>query len=114
MNAASFWWFYGLQQELAQLRAIMQRQCWFFVQIAGRRRIRFGTCKRNPAKLLASVSALKAHASTFIAHHASYTNWQVEYCAIAPVIPQPMVDQLQAAGVIAQPLTVLLIPLETR
>ncbi|WP_439114392.1 AAA family ATPase [Hydrogenophaga sp.] len=33
------WGFYGRQQELAQLRSILQRQRWFFVQIAGRRRI---------------------------------------------------------------------------
>jgi AAA+ ATPase superfamily predicted ATPase len=33
------WGFYGRQQELAQLRSILSRQRWFFVQIAGRRRI---------------------------------------------------------------------------
>ena len=33
------WGFYGRQQELAQLRGILSRQRWFFVQIAGRRRI---------------------------------------------------------------------------
>ncbi|MCW2314204.1 ATP-binding protein [Rhodoferax antarcticus] len=33
------WGFYGRQQELAQLRAILSRQRWFFVQVAGRRRI---------------------------------------------------------------------------
>ena len=33
------WGFYGRQQELAQLRGILSRQRWFFVQVAGRRRI---------------------------------------------------------------------------
>ena len=33
------WGFYGRQQELAQLRGILTRKRWFFVQVAGRRRI---------------------------------------------------------------------------
>lgn len=33
------WGFYGRQHELAQLRSVLSRQRWFFVQIAGRRRI---------------------------------------------------------------------------
>jgi uncharacterized protein len=33
------WGFYGRQQELTQLRGILSRQRWFFVQVAGRRRI---------------------------------------------------------------------------
>ena len=33
------WGFYGRQQELAQLRGILSRQRWFFVQVAGRRGI---------------------------------------------------------------------------
>ncbi len=39
MQSNQPWGFYGRQQELAQLRAILQRKRWFFVQIAGRRRI---------------------------------------------------------------------------
>lgn len=75
-------------------------------------RLRFGTCKRNPDKLLASLPALKANATTFLAHHSSYANWQIEYCAIAPAIPEPIQFQLRAAGAIPQPLTALLAPLE--
>jgi AAA+ ATPase superfamily predicted ATPase len=33
------WGFYGRQQELAELRKILARKRWFFVQISGRRRI---------------------------------------------------------------------------
>ena len=33
------WGFYGRQQELADLRAILERGRWFFVQVSGRRRI---------------------------------------------------------------------------
>lgn len=33
------WSFYGRRSELAQLRAILDRRRWFFLQISGRRRI---------------------------------------------------------------------------
>ncbi len=39
MTQLSPWGFYGRQNELTQLRGILSRQRWFFVQIAGRRRI---------------------------------------------------------------------------
>ena len=72
------------------------------------RRIRFGTCKRNPAKLMSSLAALRTGAAAFLAHHAHYAEWQVEFCAIAPQIPLGIQAELQAAGVIAQPLQSLL------
>ncbi len=72
------------------------------------RRIRFGTCKRNPAKLMNSLPALRAGAAAFLAHHAQYAEWQVEFCAIAPQIPQHLQAELQSAGVIAQSLQSLL------
>ena len=72
------------------------------------RRIRFGTCKRNPAKLVSSLPALRAGAAAFLAHHTHFASWQVEFCAIAPRIPPEVQAQLQAAGVIAQPLHSLL------
>ena len=72
------------------------------------RRIRFGTCKRNPAKLMDSLPALRAGAAAFLAHHTQYAEWQVEFCAIAPQIPPSIQAVLQAAGVIAQPLQSLL------
>lgn len=72
------------------------------------RRIRFGTCKRNPAKLMNSLPALRAGAAAFLAQHTQYAEWQVEFCAIAPQIPPNIQAELQAAGVIAQPLQSLL------
>lgn len=77
------------------------------------RRIRFGTCRRNPAKLLASLPALRASVATFLKHHRAYADWMIEYCAIAPQIPPAIRDELSAAGVISQPLTDLLAPLTT-
>jgi AAA+ ATPase superfamily predicted ATPase len=78
------------------------------------RRIRFGTCKRHAEKLLGSIAALKANVAAFLAHHRDYSSWQIEYCAIAPSIPAPVQAQLQAAGIIPQPLGALLAPLEAR
>ena len=72
------------------------------------RRIRFGTCKRNPAKLISSLPALRAGAAAFLAHHAHYADWHVEFCAIAPQIPHAIQTELEAVGVIAQPLQNLL------
>jgi len=77
------------------------------------RRIRFGTCKRNPAKLLASVPALRTAAAAFLAHHTHYAAWQVEYCAIAPHIPADIQAELQACGVNTQPLATLLAQLSS-
>jgi uncharacterized protein len=77
------------------------------------RRIRFGTCKRNPAKLLGSLPAMRIAAAAFWVHHAQYAEWQVELCAFAPQIPQDVQAELQAADVIAQPLQSLLAPSAT-
>jgi uncharacterized protein len=74
-------------------------------------RIRFGTCKRNPAKLLASLPALQTGAAAFLAHHTAYAQWQVEYCAIAPTIPTDIAAAIKAQNIIAQPLQTLLAPL---
>ena len=75
------------------------------------RRIRFGTCKRSPDKLLASLPSLRGNVEAFLKHHMHYENWAVEYCAIAPRIASPLRDKLTAEGVIAQSLTDLWSPL---
>jgi AAA+ ATPase superfamily predicted ATPase len=38
-DPAATWAFYGRRAELTQLRAILDRNRWFFLQISGRRRI---------------------------------------------------------------------------
>lgn len=75
------------------------------------RRIRFGTCKRNPEKLMRSLAALKANAHAFLLHHKPFQNWAVEYCAIAPAIPEALGAQIAAEGVVPQALEQLLAPL---
>ena len=74
---------------------------------ASRKSIRFGTCKRNPAKLLASIPRLKACADAFLRHHGEYAGWVTEYCAIAPEITGATADELNKAGVLCQPLSSL-------
>lgn len=74
-------------------------------------RIRFGTCKRNPAKLLSSLPQLKANAQSFLKHHNRYANWAVEYCAIAPHIAPDIRSRLEDEDVIPQSLPELWRPL---
>jgi hypothetical protein len=66
------------------------------------RRIRFGTCRRNPEKLLASLSGLRAGADAFIQAHARFRGWRREFAAIAPVIPEDMRTRLRQGDIIAQ------------
>jgi uncharacterized protein len=75
------------------------------------RRIRFGTCKRNPDKLLGSIAALRHNAATFLQHHAAYQGWTVEYVAISPTMTAHHQHQLNQENIIAQPLQALLQPL---
>jgi len=75
------------------------------------RRIRFGTCKRNPDKLMGSIAALRHNAATFLQHHAAYKGWTVEYVAIAPTIGAQHQHQLSQDNIMAQPLQALLQPL---
>jgi AAA+ ATPase superfamily predicted ATPase len=67
-------------------------------------RIRFGTCRRNPDKLLASLGGLRAGAAAFIQTHGRYRDWHIEYVAIAPEITPVLRAHLQHAGLIVQDL----------
>lgn len=72
------------------------------------RRIRFGTCKRNPARLPASINGLKASAARFLAAHGRFSNWKVEYVGIAPTVGEDIRAKLAEDGVIAESLTDLI------
>lgn len=72
------------------------------------RRIRFGSCKRNPDKLLGSLAALKEGAERFLATQKTYADWAVEYVAIAPEIPEAIRRQLKGQGVVPQSLSDLI------
>ncbi len=48
------------------------------------RRLRFGTCKRSPGKLIADINNFKGHVARFLQTFREYQDWQVEHVAIAP------------------------------
>lgn len=67
-------------------------------------RIRFGSCKRNPLRLLASVEGLRTSAGRFLQAHPRFAGWTVEYVAIAPEVDPVLSAHLRAAGVTVQSL----------
>ncbi|MCB1842138.1 MAG: hypothetical protein KDI09_04175 [Halioglobus sp.] len=71
-------------------------------------RIRFASCQRNAEKLSGSIVSLKDAARRFLAGHKRFAGWQVQYAAIAPVIPETARDALAAQGVIPQSLSDLI------
>lgn len=66
--------------------------------------IRFGSCKRNPLRLLASVEGLRTSAGRFLQAHPRFAGWTVEYVAIAPEVDPVLSANLRAAGVTVQSL----------
>jgi len=68
------------------------------------RRIRFGTCKRNPSKLASSVAALKSAGKSFLHAHGRFQEWSAEFVAIAPSIPLDIRSILKKQRVIPQDL----------
>jgi len=48
------------------------------------RRLRFGSCKRSPGKLIADVNNFKGHVARFLDTFREYQDWQIEHVAIAP------------------------------
>ena len=68
------------------------------------RRIRFGTCRRNPDKLFESLAGLRTGAEAFIHSHGRFRDWRREFVAISPEIPSDLRPRLQQSDVIAQDL----------
>ena len=75
------------------------------------RRIRFGTCKRNPARLPESIDGLRRSADRFIAAHPRFGDWKAEYVAIAPEISEDVRTTLAERGVVAESLRELTVGL---
>ena len=48
------------------------------------RRMRFGSCKRSPGKLIADVNNFKGHVARFLETFREYQDWQIEHVGIAP------------------------------
>ncbi len=47
-------------------------------------RIRFGSCKRSPSRLLSDINNFRGHVERFLESFPKYRTWQVEYVGIAP------------------------------
>lgn len=74
-------------------------------------RIRFGSCKRNPERLLSDVAVLDGHVRRFLAANPRFAGWKIEKASFAPVIPAELRAKLVAAGHVAQDLADLVIDL---
>lgn len=70
--------------------------------------IRFGTIKRNPDKLAASVTALRGHVTRFLAAQPRFAHWRHECVAIAPRLGEPRRNALTAIGATPQDLNELI------
>lgn len=68
------------------------------------RTIRFGSCKRSPAKLIADVNNFKHHVDKFLAAMPKYQNWIQQYVGIAPVLKANERAKLTRHGLIPQDL----------
>jgi AAA+ ATPase superfamily predicted ATPase len=71
-------------------------------------RIRFGTCKRNAEKLPGSVDTLKRCAEKFLASQRRFTDWTIEYVAVAPSIPTDIRKALNEKSVLPQSISDLI------
>ncbi|WP_219906868.1 ATP-binding protein [Enhygromyxa salina] len=68
------------------------------------RRLRLGSCKRNPDKLVRSLASFDAHIERFVSHQRRYDGWVVERVAIAPVLDAAARGVIEGRGYIAQDL----------
>lgn len=68
------------------------------------RRIRFGTCRRNPEKLFDSLGGLRAGAELFLQAHGRFRDWHSEFVAIAPEIAPQLRTRLKKMDTIPQDL----------
>lgn len=67
-------------------------------------RVRFGTCKRSPDKLVATLHELEGHVGRFLEAHPRYANWTVDTVAIAPRLDATHRKAIVDAGFVPQDL----------
>jgi AAA+ ATPase superfamily predicted ATPase len=70
-------------------------------------RIRFGSCKRSPKKLLSDVGKLKQHVKRFLQAMPKYERWSTQYIGIAPALDAEQRTILAGHDVIPQDLVEL-------
>ncbi len=68
------------------------------------RRIRFGTCKRNPTRLPAAVARLRQDVQRFLKAQPRFNNWHIELVGIAPELSADTRAYLGREGVLAESL----------
>jgi len=68
------------------------------------RRIRFGSCKRSPTKLLGDISNFKGHVDRFLNQHRAYRDWAIDYVGISVRLGDDERAVLTRHGVIPQSL----------
>ena len=68
------------------------------------RRLRLGTCKRNPARLPAAIHELRRHGERFMTAHRRFEGWDIEHVGIAPEIPAGVRAELTGLRAIGQDL----------
>lgn len=66
--------------------------------------LRFGSCKRNPSRLLRDVPQFRAHADRFLNAHERFRSWTQQFVMIAPRLDEPQRAALAGAGTIPQDL----------
>jgi AAA+ ATPase superfamily predicted ATPase len=72
------------------------------------KRIRFGSCKRSPNKLLSGVTDFRNHVDRFLNENRAYQKWKVEYVGVAPRLSAEERKVLTRADIIPQPLEELI------
>jgi uncharacterized protein len=68
------------------------------------KRIRFGSCKRSPSKLLSDVTNFKGHVDRFLNENRTYRGWNVEYVGVSPRLTVEERLVLTRADITPQPL----------
>jgi uncharacterized protein len=76
------------------------------------RRIRFGSCKRSPARLLSDVNHFKQHVERFLRALPKYETWTRDYVGIATRLDAEHRVVLAADGIIPQDLADLTVGLD--
>lgn len=69
-----------------------------------RRTLRLGSCKRNPAKLVADLPAFDAHVGRFLAAMPRFAGWKVERVAVTPRHTADSRRAVQERGYLAEDL----------
>jgi hypothetical protein len=69
------------------------------------RRLRMGTCKRSPERLVADLRNFDGHVARFIKDQRRFQSWKVEKVAVAPALSQPERAAIETRGYIPQDLT---------